>query len=162
MKTLTVYYSMDGNTRRMAECVAGTVGGDLLELKPVSDVPATGPMKIIKGGFQAVSKKKPALQPFDRHPADYDFIFVGSPVWAGVFAPALRTFFVTAGLTRKKVALFFCHGGGGATGAERQARAALAGNECVGVIAFRDPLKKNREECERQAREWAAAMCRES
>jgi len=41
MKTLVVYYSLEGNTKFIAETISKTVGADLLELKPIKDISST-------------------------------------------------------------------------------------------------------------------------
>ena len=112
MKKLVVFYSLDGNTRLMAESVASATGADILELKPVKEITRNNFMKIFVGGKQAFTKAEPELLPFDLKPEDYDIIFFGTPVWAWTYSPALRTYFRDHKPVGKKVALFYCHGGG--------------------------------------------------
>ncbi len=154
MKTLVLHYSLDGNTRLVAEAIAKAAGADTLELKLAKAMPSSVPMRIVKGGYQVVSKQCPALQPLDRKPGDYDMLFIGSPVWAGCYAPALRSFFARTPLAGRKTALFLCHGGGKGD-AFGKLRAALAGNEIVAEIDFVSPLKKNPEAAVERAGQWA-------
>jgi flavodoxin len=157
MKALVIYYSFEGNTRFLAEQMAETTGGELLELKPLEEMKSKGFMKFIWGGKQVMSRKCPDLRPFEKNPADYDLIFIGTPVWAFTYAPALRTFFSRTELSGKKVALF-CSCGGGAGKTLPRMREALAGNEILGEICFVEPLRSGTEAKGQQAREWAEQM----
>ncbi len=154
MKTLVIYYSLDGNTRCMAEEMAQAIGADTMELKPVKGMPKSLVARILAGGFQVMTKKTPALLPLTRDPAEYDLLILGSPVWAGCYAPAWRSFFSQVSLSGKRLALFLCHGGGKGD-AFGKMRAALAGNEILAETDFCSPLKENTEEAKARAAAWA-------
>ena len=154
LKKLVMYYSLEGNTKLIAEAIATEVGADLLELKPIKDVSPTGFMRFVWGGKQVMLKEKPELQPFDVKIEDYDVIYMGSPVWAGSYAPAFNTFFNEYKVTGKKIGLFGCYGG-----QEGKLfinyRNQLEGNEIIGEIGFKNPLTLSRQESELRAKEWA-------
>lgn len=46
--------------------------------------------------------------------ADYDIIFLGSPIWSGTIAPPVKTFLSGHDLSGKRIIPFVTHGGGGA------------------------------------------------
>ncbi len=154
MKKLVVFYSFDGNTKLMAESVASAVGADILELKPVKEITRNNFMKIFVGGKQAFTKAEPELMPFDVKPEEYDLIFIGTPVWAWTYAPALRTFFKDHKPAGKKIALFYCHGGGPRNFLEKFEEA-VEGNEILGSIDFKDPVRNEKEKDYVRAGEWA-------
>lgn len=157
MKVLVVYYSLNGNTRFIAQNIAGAVGADLLELRPVNAIPSGGFMRFFWGGRQAVMKQRPELAAFDKRPGDYDLLFIGTPVWAFTYAPALATFLSAVPLAGKKIALFCCHGG--MKGKTLKALSQdLRGNEILGTIDFVEPLMNNKETKAEQARRWAAGF----
>ena len=52
MKTLVVYYSLEGNSKLIAESVAGLLKADLLALKPNAEIPATGFRRFLWGLFR--------------------------------------------------------------------------------------------------------------
>lgn len=54
---------------------------------------------------------KPEIESLNKNPIEYDFLFIGTPVWAGSFAPVLRTLFDCMRFKDKKIALFCCHAG---------------------------------------------------
>lgn len=147
MKSLVVYYSLEGNTHYLAEYIAKCINADLLRLIPEKDIKNTK-TKYLFGGRQAVMKKKPKLLPFDKNPEDYDLIIIGTPSWASTMAPAVRTFLSNCNLKNKKIGLFCCHRGGpGKTIANMQEM--LEGNKIIDSIHFREPIKDVQKQRER-------------
>ena len=92
MKTLIVYYSLEGNTEYAAGQIAAILGADTLRIEPAKAYPATGFAKFFWGGKSAVMAETPELKPYVFHADDYDRIVFGFPVWASNFAPPIRTF----------------------------------------------------------------------
>ena len=92
MKTIIVYYSLEGNTELTAKACAEKLGADLLRLEPVKAYPTGKVSKFVWGGKSAVMSETPKLQPYTFDPAAYDRIILGFPVWASTIAPPLRTF----------------------------------------------------------------------
>ena len=157
MKKLIIFYSLDGNTKFISENIAEEIGADILELKPVKEISRNSFTKLFAGGKQAMMKAEPDLQPYDIKWQDYDVIFIGTPVWAWTFAPALRTFFKDHAIKNKKIGLFCCHGGGPGKIFEKMEEK-LEGNEIVGKIMFKDPLKHDKENDAQIAKEWAKKL----
>lgn len=153
MKKLVIYYSLEGNTKFIAENIASAVGADVLELTPKKDINTKSPMRFLLGGGQVVRKEKPELLPFAKNPQDYDILFIGTPVWAFTYAPVLKTFFSDIQLKGKKIAVFCCHGGQKGKTLNNM-KEALQGNEFIGEIDFIEPLKKNKENDGEKARQW--------
>ena len=159
MKILIVFYSLTGNTQEIANAIASTFGGEMLEIKTKKSI-SKGPMRYFWGGRQVMTKEVPELQPLVKNAADYDFIFLGTPVWAGNFVPAVKSFLRQNKLRRKKIALFAAHAGGPGNMFELLKKEIAdngIGNEIVGENDFKmqhitpDQRKKNLEE----ARDWA-------
>jgi len=157
MKSLVVFYSYDGNTKFIAKTIAQTVGADLLQLKPVGEKRWWGPLKYLFGGRQATLKLTPELEPFKPNPQDYDLIFIGTPVWAWNYTPAINSFLTNTKLTNKKIALF-CSCGGQPEKTLDKMTERLAGNKILGTIIFKEPLKYNQEEQSNRAEQWALSM----
>ncbi len=155
---LVVFYSLEGNTRLIAEAIATATRGELLELKPAAAMKATGFMKYFWGGRQVMMKETPELLPLTQNPNDYDLIFIGTPVWAFSFAPALNSFFKNVKIAGKKIALFCCNEGGRGKTFENM-KAALTGNDIIGEMEFIAPLKKNTvAKNEAKAQQWAEKL----
>lgn len=154
MRKLVIFYSYEGNTRLLAKAIAEAVGAGLLELKPKKDIKSKSWMKYFWGGRQVVMKSKPELSPFDENPMDYNLLFIGTPVWAFTYAPALRSFFTKHKPTGKKIAVFCCHEGAPKDTLAHMEKA-LEGNEIIGRNDFFAPLRKNKENTLERARKWA-------
>jgi len=153
-RILVVYYSFEGNTRYIAQAIAGELGADLQELKPVKDLKSKGFSKYIWGGRQVMTKKQPELVPVERNPEGYDTIFLGSPVWVYTYAPALRSFLAKHPLKSKRIGIFLCHGGG-PKDAMAKTEAALSGNRIIGRLELENVLDEEPEEKKKEALEWA-------
>ena len=61
MKTMIVYYSLEGNTEFAAEKIAAKLGADLLRIQPVKAYPSGGFRKFLWGGKSAVMAETPKL-----------------------------------------------------------------------------------------------------
>ena len=114
MNTAIVYYSLSGNTSYVAEKIASALKADLIPLVPQKAYPDSGFKKFFWGGKSALMGDKPTLETYAFDADAYDLIILGSPVWAGTFAPPLRSFIEEnrAALTGKRLAAFFCCSGG--------------------------------------------------
>lgn len=158
MKTLIIYYSLTENTKFIAETIATEIGADVLELKTKDKkIQSKGFMKYFWAGRQVYMKEAPELEAFDKNPVDYDLLIIGTPVWAWTFVPPLRTFFASAKLSCKKIALYCTHGGGPKDTLEQMA-VALTGNEIVGRIDFKEPLRYGKDEAIMRAKEWIKGL----
>ena len=116
MKTVLVYFSLNGNTAWAAERLAALTGADLLRIEPVKPYPDKGLAKFFHGGKSAVMGEAPALKPYAFDAASCGRIIFGFPVWAGHVAPLLRSFIrdQKGGLDGKTLAAFACQSGSGA------------------------------------------------
>jgi flavodoxin len=157
MKTLVVYYSLEGNTELVVETAAEAAGADLLRIVPKESKAPRGLTRYIWGGRAALSGSKPELKPLQLNPEDYDTLIVGTPVWAWTFAPAMNTFFSMFDFTGKRVALFCCHGGQPGKTLEKMKKA-MEGASFIGETDLRDPLKHQTEEQLEDLRHWVAGV----
>jgi flavodoxin len=154
MKSIVIYYSFEGNTKLIANSVCDTLGADLLRLQLAKELKTKSFIKYFWGGKEVFIKKTPELLPYYFDVDAYDLILIGTPVWAWNFAPAVKTFLTKEKIKNKKIALFCCHGGGKGKIFTRL-KTALEGNEFVGEIDFRDPLRVKTELNLKRAKEWA-------
>ncbi len=153
MRSLVIYYSFEGNTKHIAKAIADEISADLLELKVKNEIGTKGFMKYLWGGKQVFQKSKPELMPLEKNPNDYQLIFIGTPVWAFSFTPAIRTFLETTNLKDKKIALFCTHQGmPGKTLQEMKEK--LANNDILSENDFAEVLK-NPQKNALIAKAWA-------
>ena len=114
MKTLVVYYSLEGNTKDAAERIAAELGADVMALEPVKDIPKKGLLKFLHGGAGATKSKGTELKPYSHDASGYDAIVVGTPVWAGKPSMAVNQFILDLKTPEKvKGAFAFAAGGPG-------------------------------------------------
>jgi flavodoxin len=153
MKILVLYYSLDGNTKFIADTISEEINCDILRLNPKKDVPKKGFLKFVWGGKQVVLNQKPELESLNKDFKEYDLIIMGSPVWAGSYAPAFNTFFSEVNIINKKIALFCCYAG--SEGKIFNAfKSQLGENEVIGEIGFKDPIKNNRQQNIENVKQW--------
>lgn len=159
MKILIAFYSLSGNTKKIAEAVAKAVGGEMLEIKTKKALPDKGAKMYLAIGLQMIFKGSIDTLPSDKNPDDYDLIFFGTPVWAGDYAPATKSFLKKAKIKNKKIALFCVHGSDSPGKAFESLEKELASNEIVGKIDFKmdaitdAQLADNLQKTEQWARE---------
>lgn len=112
MRTIIIYYSFSGNTRRVAEVL-----GECLKQK--SEVQMIGLKawdesdKFLTQAARGFRHKRANIEPVDFDLSQYDLICLGTPVWAFGPAPAVNTYLdKCSGLKGKEVVLFTTYGSG--------------------------------------------------
>ncbi len=150
MRTLIVYYSLEGNTDYAAKKMAAILGADTLRLSPKKAYADKGFAKFFWGGKSAVMAEKPELEAYETDLSEYDCVILGFPVWASNFTPPLRTFLAEhkEGLKDKKLAAFACQSGGGAQKALAKLKKYIGINAFLAETVLIDPKQKPSEETE--------------
>ena len=139
MKTIIVYYSLEGNTEYAANRIAEGIGADLLRVVPARAYPNSGFKKFFWGGKSAVMCETPTLLPYDFDGDAYGRVILGFPVWAGNIAPPIRSFVRQNDLRGKRVAAFVCQSGAGAEKAFGRLKALLGVEALEGELVLIDP-----------------------
>ena len=142
MKTLIVYYTLEGNTHYAAKKIASRLDADVLRVKPVKTYPRKGFRKFLWGGKSAVMAETPELEPYTFDASAYDRIVFGFPVWAGNVTPPLRTFIKENDLSGKRFAAFACQSGAGAEKAFEKLKTSLGIRELDAELVLIDPKTK--------------------
>jgi len=109
MKTLVVYFSRSGITRKVAGRIAELLGCDLQEIVPARSY--SGLFGWFRAGIEIAKKRFPEIHTLDHPPGDYDLVIVGTPVWANTMASPVRSFFSKYHDELKTVSLFATKGG---------------------------------------------------
>jgi len=105
MKTLVVYYSRSGNTKKVAEEISNRIKCDIEEI--IDNKNRKGIIGWLRSGRDAHSKKLTTIKEIIKDPSKYDLVAIGTPVWAGLMAPAVRTYIYENKGKFKNVG-FFC------------------------------------------------------
>ena len=124
-KVAVVFYSQSKvhNTARVAQWIQKHVGGELVEVVPVSPYPEAYSDTLKEANRERKDGSPREIQPVFL-PADCEVVFIGSPIWYGTFAPPIATFLKGNSLAGKTVVPFCTHGGGGAGTFEQDVHAA--------------------------------------
>jgi flavodoxin len=147
---LVTYYSRTGNTKFVADKIAEQLNAEICEV--VDKKNRKGKLVFLTGGYAALREKLTKIE-VTKTINDYDFIIVGSPVWAGKIAPAIRTFLVLNDFSDKQVALFVTLGGDKPEKALNNMKKAIAPNIPVEELGIINAIK-NPEEIEKQIADW--------
>ncbi|MBP8640127.1 MAG: flavodoxin [Oscillospiraceae bacterium] len=158
MKTLVVFYSLEGNAEFIADVIGKKLQADIVKLETVKPFPKEGFGKFFKGGMSVVFKSKPKLVNQAIDLSKYDNIIIGTPVWASGFASPINTFINKYKFSGKKLALFLTSGGPDVEKCFEKLKIALKGNEVVGEIDFIEPIKTGKDEATIRAEQWAEGL----
>ncbi len=113
-KVLIAYYSQSGNTRAVAEQIAARFGGDLYEIALVTPYPAGEAETIEVAGRQREEGVLPEVVRVAEVIADYDVVFLGTPIWFGTASLPVMSFVAAHDFAGKTVIPFYTCGGGDA------------------------------------------------
>ena len=152
MKTAVVFYSLDGNCALIAEELKTLLKADVIRLLTTDEKKRKGLAKFFWCCKMMLSSKNPSLKPYTFDPAAYDFIIIGSPVWAGGPASPVRTLVSRTGITGKKIAIFICHAGGKGKAFEKL-RVLFNGNTILFEADFCKAVQ-NSETVKQQIADW--------
>ena len=153
MKTLVTYYTRTGNAKFMAETIAAELGADIEEVIDLKN--RQGKLAFLPAGRDAMRGKETEIAQTKRTPADYDFIIIGQPVWAGSPTPAIRTYMNKNDLSGKKVALFFSDSSDQAV---EKTKALMLNSTFVGELALPAKALENKGEAKKKIAEWCNTL----
>lgn len=110
---LVVYYSMTGNTADVANAIQQATGGDIYRIELVEEYPADKKQRRAILMEEIEQDYLPPLREPAPNFAEYDIIFLGSPVWGYHLSQPVKSFLNKYDLSGKTVIPFASHGGGG-------------------------------------------------
>ena len=116
MKPVVIYYSLTGKTAVVATAAARILNAELKQIEEVKPR-KPGALVYLFGGLAAMTNQRSRIKPLGLDAGKYDFILVGSPVWAGRPVPAVNAFIAETDFTKKDVVVF-CTGASDAKGTE--------------------------------------------
>lgn len=134
MKTLVLYYSFSGKTKKEAEKIAAS---NKCKLYGVTEAKKRGKFSaFLRGCPQAMKRAVPAVNPVGLKFEEYDRIYIGAPVWAGYPAPAFNAMvkLLPAG---KEVSVFLTSGGGDTSKSAEGTKKMITDKGCT-VTEYKD------------------------
>lgn len=111
MKTLIVYYSRTGLTKKVALKLGAELSADTEEIIDKKD--RSGALGYMLSGREALKKTLAEIEAPKINSGDYDLVIIGTPVWAYSMSSAVRTYLTEQSGRLKSVAFFATHGSDG-------------------------------------------------
>ncbi len=149
MKAAIIYYSLEGNTELIANMISKRTGAELIKLMPKKEIAKDGFKKFFWGGKSVVFKEKPELLNHNIQLKNYDTLIIGTPIWAGSFAPPLLSFLSSYEIKGKKLHLYACNSGGETQKCFRKLEDKLMDNTIISTAGFQDPTKLEMKKLEK-------------
>jgi len=145
-RILIAYYSLSGNTARVAKDLAKLIGGDIESIRDREH--GVGFLGYLKAIVDALRRVPAQIGPLSKNPADYALTIIGTPVWVGNMTPAVRAYLQNNQERLHNVAFFITSGGTDATKVV-PAMEAVAGSTAIAFKGFdarelQDPHVYNR------------------
>lgn len=134
-KTLIVYHSRTGYTRRVAQALARRMEADLEDIHIVQ--PMDGALGYVMCAIEAIAGLAPALRPARKDLAAYDLVVIGTPVWFWSLSSPVRSWLEANPLRGKRFA-FFCTMGSAGASCVFATMQQLAGGKPVATLALTD------------------------
>jgi flavodoxin len=111
-KIIVAFYSMNGNTKAVAEYIKSKTDADIYEIK-TSEVYPKEWNEIVEIVGKRGKTYEPALIGDMPDVRKYDVVFIGTPCWWGTIANPVRSFLHKVDLSGKTIAPFMTHGTSG-------------------------------------------------
>ena len=112
-KVLVVYFSQSGNTQKFAKIISDKVGGDFVRIETVQTYPSEYNELADFAKNERDNNIKPELKDLNINLDNYDYIFIGYPIWWYQMPMPMYTFFDTYDFDRKTIIPFNTHEGSG-------------------------------------------------
>lgn len=111
MKTLIVYYSYTGNTKKIANAIKNNLNCDILEVTP--KIPFSNDYDEVVSEYQnnSIKDKSIEINNIEIDLKEYDKIIIGSPVWWYTICPVITSFLKEYDLSGKKIYPFATNAG---------------------------------------------------
>ena len=112
-RILVAYLTRSGNTRVVAKSISLALKADLFEIRTQQPYPEDYFEMVAKAEREREAGFEPPLAELVTNIADYDTVFLGSPIWGQTAPSVLRSFLSQHDLSGKTVVPVITHGGYG-------------------------------------------------
>ena len=111
MKSIIIYYSYGGNTKKIAELIHEKKGYDMVEIKPVTSYTNNYQKLVDEEENKMHQEEVVEIEPIHVDLSNYDTIILGTPVWWYTMTPPIRAFLKNNDLSGKVIVPFATNGG---------------------------------------------------
>lgn len=130
-KTLIVYYSWGGETKKAAAKIAKAVNADTVRIQPKTAYSKDYDTVVKVAQRELNRNARPAIATKIASISQYDTVFVGYPIWWGDAPMLIRTFLENHNVSGKTVIPFCTSAGSGISGSMSSIRSSAKGAEVV-------------------------------
>ena len=109
---LIVYFSWSGNTRGIARMLHQKIGGDIIEIEPVTPYSSDYNTCLEQARHDQERAARPELKTHIANMAGYDVVFLGYPNWWASIPMPIASFLEQYDFSGKTIVPFVSHGGG--------------------------------------------------
>ena len=134
MKTIILYYTFSGKTKKLAEEKAGELNADIEEVCDIKKPSMLG--AFFTGAPKAIGRKTTKIKPVKADLSIYEKIIIMAPVWASHPAPAFNNI-VELIPEGKKIEIIMVSGGGGTKKTGQKTKDLFAKRGCE-VVSYTD------------------------
>ena len=135
MKTIILYYSLGGTSKKKAEQIAER--NENVVLCEVEEIKKRNIFtSFIPGCPHAMKRKASTIKPLNYELSDYDRIVIVCPVWANFPAPAFNAV-IELLPAEKEVEIYMCSGSGGSQKSEQGTKDMVTGKNCI-LVGYHD------------------------
>ena len=112
-RQLVLFYSESGSTKAVAEVLQKQLDADIEAIECVEPYSGNFQETVQRNQRERENGETPALKPLKKNIADYDTIFLGYPIWGGVYASPIATLLKEQDFAGKTIVPFCTFGSGG-------------------------------------------------
>ncbi|MGZ7108479.1 MAG: flavodoxin family protein [Methanobacterium sp.] len=145
MKSAVLYYSRTQKTAVTANALAEKTSGDLIEIIDLKN--RKGIFGWLRAAMDARGNKTTQIEPSTVDTANYDTMYIGTPVWAGNPTPAFNTIIKNFEITGKDIVIFLTCGSNYGNALDLMSEAVKSeGGNVIQTIAITNTGKKSDED----------------
>lgn len=133
MKTLIIYFSRTGMTRKVAENLKIKLNADIEEIKDPTD--RAGVMGYFRCGKESMKKILAPIEDIKSDLTAYDLVIIGTPIWGWNMSSPIRAFATRYADRLPRIAVFCTQGGSGADKAVAEIET-LVGKKSLSSVAI--------------------------
>ncbi len=107
IKTLVVFYSRSGKTKKVAETISDILKCDIEEIFDTKN--RKGILGFLSAGNDAIRNKSTTITKIKKDPSLYDLAIIGTPIWATNISAPIRAYISLNKNNFKNIAFFCSH-----------------------------------------------------
>lgn len=136
MKSIVLFYSYGGHTKKVAEKLARTQGAELVEIQTLKHKSKF--LTFLVDCPKAMLRKSTPIHPIQQDLSGYDLITLAAPVWASNPAPAFNAVVPLLPKGKNVQLIMVSASGNGATKRSEAGTKALIKKQGCTVVAYKD------------------------